>query len=138
MFQASVSDYSIIRLCRLFLTTLIYPPHLPQPFYVSSYSSSPYRPPFSSLQRRFTALSRPLPTSSLGMDRCPPGLCPHPPPEGLLRSSLRPTPHDCVLRCTFSLPCRPRPVTRSLLVTGGRPPLVIHFPVCTRLSPFPV
>ena len=62
-----------------------------------------YPLPIRSRSSSYLSCLHPLPTSSPGAKRRPPGRCPHPPPASLRCSSLLPDPHACVCR---RLPCR--------------------------------
>ena len=74
------------------------------------------------------------------MDHRPPGLSLHLPTSILRRSSLHPVPHACFycrVPSPFAPPCRPGPVSRSLLVPwvfSAVSPSMSLFP---RLSPSP-
>ena len=95
-FQSSVSDCYILRLCHLLLTTFIYNllTHLSQPFLdISIFPPTPTAPPSSAVLCRNTYLSvHPLPTSSTGAERHPPGHCSWISPASLHRLFLRPAP----------------------------------------------
>ena len=92
-------------------------------------------PPVSILRRRITALYHPLPTSSPGVVRRPPGLCPHPPASFNRICSLQ-----CVSASAAVSRVRLPPLAALGLCLGprrylgGLPPLVPPSPLFTRLS----
>ena len=91
LFQASVREHSILSTLPLLIVnnfTLT-----AQPVYVVFWIILfllLLPPPVIIFQRRFTALSYPLPTSFPDLDNRPPGLFPHLPPLSLYYLSLRP------------------------------------------------
>ena len=91
VFQASVSDCSITRLCRVMINTFIL---APRPTCLSRFLdyfvSHFLPPPISSVRHLRTSHLHPLPTSFPGRERRPTGRRPHPPPASLRRSLCTP------------------------------------------------
>ena len=102
VFQASVSDCSIPRLCRVMINTFIL---APRPTCLSrflDYFVSPLLPPPISIVRHLrTSHLHSLPTSFPGTERRSTGRRPHPPPASLRRSicALRRVPASAVKSC---------------------------------------
>ena len=61
----------------------------------------------------------PIPTSSTGAKRRPPGRCPHLPPTSLRRLFLSPVPHACVCFCSCSGVLPPLPPLACTQVPVG-------------------
>ena len=126
VFQASVSDCSISRLCCFMINTFIIDPRPTCLSRFLDYFVSPLLPPpISSVRHLRTSHLHPLPTSFPGTERRPTGRCPHPPPASLRRSlcTQHPTPYACVcLRVPHrSPPCVwPQPTPRSLPILVWR------------------
>ena len=145
MFQASVRDRDILRLCHLSLTTLINPT---QPTCISRFLDRPI-PPHSTalLSVAFNVASplslthspHPLPDWYVfRLDFFPTR---HPPPASLRRSSLHPAPRACFRRRVprpFAPPCGPRPVPRSLSVPGESSAVILSVSVVSLTLSLPV
>ena len=115
MFQASVSDCSILTLCR-FYDYHFYA--IPRPTcirrFLDRFISSLLPPPLMSGHCCNTSKLHLLPTSFPDTERRLPGSCPHPPTRQPSLLALRPAPHACVgprrlhsLAVARHVPCPP-------------------------------